>query len=129
MCACDSYLSLYSLSLCLSTIWQAPTAALRRVRQWEAATELWLHMRHVGTKADSSLSHLVTTSLAGKYLARFGAQKLVHPGGFWNMLTSASGRGGAWEKTLVLQQVLLLDRVAANEITRSAAVRAMDEFS
>lgn len=50
-------------------------------------------------------------------------------GGFWNMLISASGRGGAWEKSLKLERILLLHRVAPTEISVSAAVRAVDEFS
>ena len=45
------------------------------------------------------------------------------------MLISASGRGGAWEKSLKLERILLLHRVAPTEISVSAAVRAMDEFS
>ncbi|CAL1167588.1 unnamed protein product [Cladocopium goreaui] len=68
-----------------------------RVRQWETAMHLWPYMRLVGAKADS---------------------------GFWNMLISASGRGGAWEKSLKLEQILLLHRVAPTEISVSAAVSA-----
>eukprot|EP00435_Cladocopium_sp_Y103_P062192 s444_g23.t2 len=69
----------------------------RRVRQWETAMHLWPYMRLVGAEADS---------------------------GFWNMLISASGRGGAWEKSMKLERILLLHRVAPTEISVSAAVSA-----